>query len=110
MPNHNHKPYNPTSGEMRLRRNHPMGTRVPNHTRLKPDPIENELTTNLCVVCGRVFHRPETICNACGNCQACGGFSDDRYGNLCTQCGNDTVQPRYDTLGPTFFMTNTPPE
>lgn len=99
-----HKPYKPDAKEKAERMQHHIGKRLEWPDGQQPIFEPKTVTTMVCVVCGHIFTRPEVICNRCGNCQACGGLSSDRFGNACTQCGNSVDQPRFDTLGPTIFI------
>ncbi len=99
-----HLPYKPTKKEIALRKKHRIGERLPWDKGQEPKFEHKTVTTTKCVICGANFRRPETICNRCGNCQACGGISTDRFGNACGQCGNTIDQPRFDSLGPTIYI------
>jgi hypothetical protein len=94
-----HKPYKPSSSELAERRKYHIGHRLAWKAGETPTFEKKAVTTEACVVCKKIFHRPETICNRCGTCQFCGGLAQDRYSNTCYQCGNHIDQPRYDTLG-----------
>ncbi len=99
-----HKPYKPSKSELAERKKHRIGERFAWPKGKEPKVEPKTVTTKECAICGNKFRRDEAICHRCGNCQACGGFNNDRYGNACIQCGNRVDQPRYDTLGPTIYI------
>ena len=101
-----HKPYKPDQAELDERRKYHIGHKLPHDPTLPPVIYEPKtVTTDACVICQRPFDRPETVCNYCGNCQACGGLAGDRFSNVCHQCGNHIAQPRFDELGETIIVT-----
>jgi len=98
-----HRPFKPTKADINERRKHHPGKRLDWLPGQEPVFEHKTVTTTACVICGIAFARPETVCNSCGNCQACGGITIDRFGNSCNQCGNHIDQPRFDTLGPMIY-------
>lgn len=93
------KPYKPDKADHDERHKHHKGKVLPWPVGSEPVFNPQVLVTRQCVICGIPFRRSEAICNHCGNCQACGGISLDRFGNACIQCGNHVDQPRFDSIG-----------
>lgn len=99
-----HRPFKPNKADLDERRKLGAGKHKAWAKGQEPVFEHKTVTTDACVICGITFIRPEAICNTCGNCQACGGISGDRFGNTCHQCGNHVDQPRFDTLGEMFYI------
>ena len=98
------KPFKPNKADIAERRKHQPGHKLDWPEGQEPVFEHKSVTTDACVICGVKFERQEAVCNHCGNCQACGGLTGDRFGNSCHQCGNVVDQPRIDAIGPTIYI------
>lgn len=96
-----HATYKPGKGEreQRIKDGKKLGRRrgiVGDIEPAKRTKAAKTVVTPVCVICSYPFLAPAVICPNCGNCQACGKYSEDRYSNHCRQCGNQVAGPRLD--------------